>query len=279
MFQNTRPVATSLIRLMRARYVSLLPPALAVLLAGVACHDDTAGRHAPAIAAAPAQAAPQRPPAAPALAPDDTQQTIRTGPLCASDDEDAALRCAEGAARRSNDSLTIQATSGPLVLVNTEGGESEELRAQYKYAGTLRARRVLHLVQASGYESTAMTVYGSAGATPVTLASLPIPAPGGPYFAAAEQGMSVCEGPQSTIEIWRLADSSVVREWHVEPWDCGRDAGWGPESVAWVSADTLGFTHVEPATDSLARAQGVQERHRGLVVRKAGRWSLVDPAP
>jgi hypothetical protein len=204
---------------------------------------------------------------------------IQTGPLCASDDEEPALRCAQGSASRRDDSLTIETLTGPVVLVNTQGGESEELLNEYRYAGTLRVHGVHHLVQARGYESVAMLLFSRAGATPVTLASLPIPGPDGSYFAASEQGMSVCEGPQSSIEIWHVADSGPVRDWHIEPWDCGRNSGWGPERVAWVSPDTLGFTHVGPAADSLERAQGVQERHHALLVRKASGWTLVDPAP
>ncbi|NUS33053.1 MAG: hypothetical protein HOQ17_08330 [Gemmatimonadaceae bacterium] len=256
---------------------------IALALAGIACGDSAgrAPRDTSTVSAAVATpAAPQVVPAATPPAAAVSGQPVRVGPYCSSDSEELALQCADGSVVRHDDSLVVQTASGPLALVNVDGRDDDQQTSRYTYVGTLRSRGVHHVIGHDGYEVAELSLYSGSSGRAVAIASAPVVGPDGRYFATAELGLNVCEANTSNLEIWRLTDSVAVREWNVEPWDCGKEKGWGPSNPVWASADTLRFTRVEPsADDAPGRAQGERSERRAMVVRRGARWALVDPAP
>ncbi len=205
---------------------------------------------------------------------------MRIGPYCSSDSEELALTCADGSVVRHDDTLLVQTASGPMALVNVDGRDDEQRTESYTYVGTLRSHGVHHVIGHTGYEFSQMNLYSGASGRAVAIAAPPVAGPGERYFATAELGLNVCEANTSNLEIWRLTDSLPLREWNLEPWDCGKETGWGPSSPTWVSADTLRFTHVDPAEPTApGTAPNERREHRAMVVHRGTRWVLVDPAP
>lgn len=196
-------------------------------------------------------------------------------PWCRDDSESAALKCAGILARRSGDTLLLVTSAGLLPLVNHEDSESEETTLHYRYVGTLRSAGLAHVVEESGYEITHLMLHDSASTRAMGIASEPLLSPDGAHFAASISEMSVCEAQSARLEIWGLVKGGPRLEWSVDPWDCGRERGWEPEKLVWTSADTLRFTHVSGPP---APGDDPQSLHRAMVVRRTGKWTLIDPA-
>lgn len=264
-------------------------------LAGVACGGSaprsadsaSAGRPvavAPSAVPAAATAVPVAAAAVPVVAtaapgpPLEIPAPIRVGPYCSSDGEELALQCADGLAARHADTLLVQTVTGPVALVNVDGRDDEQQTEYYRYVGTLRAHGVHHVIHHSAYELGQLDLYSGVTGRAVDIASAPMIGPDGRYFATAQVGLDACEDNTPKLEIWRLADTTAVREWNVEPWDCRKDTGWAPSDVRWVSADTLRFTHVDPAEPSAPGTPVIERtKHGAMVVRRGARWILVDP--
>lgn len=130
-----------------------------------------------------------------------------------------------------------------------------------------------HVIDIQGYESGAVELINGVTGNSVTVADHPILSPDGSRFAVAAASYETCEG-RTQLDVWRIAEPLPVREWTVEPFDCGRDTGWWPVDVRWRSADTVSFLRSALRADSLRRRGGESDATRAWLVRRAGVWAL-----
>ena len=122
-----------------------------------------------------------------------------------------------------------------------------------------------HLVRAGFYEGSSVLFVADSTAAKKDLDESPIVSPDGRRFAVASLDLEAGYEP-NLLEIWNPGTTMATPEF---THDFGQAAG--PDSVAWVSNDTLRFVFTQYT------AGGTYERSGRTVVRSGERW-MVEPA-
>ena len=241
--------------------------ALALVLAviAVACTDTRRGpslkeRMAADAAAAPATAssAPFEPVAA----------------FCTDTTEAAAMRCADGVATRSGDTIILRLTNVGAAKRVDNPAEGDGYR-RYYYAGRFggdNGTPAFHILDVRNYEGGAIELINAATGDSLFLRGVPLLSPDGARFAAVEEP-DACE-LATQLEIWRVTGDKPVREYNIQPFDCDASTGWGASDVTWRSRDTIALVRNRLPTDSVRRANGEHITSPALLVRDAGTWVL-----
>lgn len=231
----------------------------------VACTDTRRGptlkeRMAAEAAAAPATAssAPFEPVAA----------------FCTDTTEAAAMRCADGVAMRSGDTIILRLTNVGAAKRVDNMAEGSGYR-RYYYAGRFggdNGTPAFHILDVRNYEGGAIELINAATGDSLVLRGVPLLSPDGARFAAVEEP-DACE-LATQLDVWRVTGDRPVREYTVQPFDCDASTGWGPSNVTWRSRDTIAFVRNRLPTDSARRASGEHLTSPALLVRDAGAWVL-----
>ena len=221
------------------------------LLSLLACTDRPrdGASNTPADCASPAPAARDVPPA---------------------DDDHAEERRAISASGRrvfrSPGTLRITARNG-RVLAFTDTIVEGDRYLRYVYTQYLPALGA-HVVHERYYEGSADRFISESTARDTLLASAPIRSPDSRRFAVASLDLFAGYDP-SVLEIWRVEGDRVVREFALDGGD-----SWGPDSVAWTSADTLRFLRATVAPGTVSYAYTPH-----CLIRRAETWAVEPPIP
>ena len=241
--------------------------ALAIVLAvvAVACTDTRRGPTLTERMAAEAAAAPATPTSAP-LEP--------VAAFCTDTTEAAAMRCAEGVAMRSGDTIILRLTNVGAAKRVDNPAEGDGYR-RYYYAGRVggdNGTPAFHILDVRNYEGGAIELINAATGDSLFLRGVPLLSPDGARFAAVEEP-DACD-LATQLEIWRVTGDKPVREYNVQPFDCDASTGWGPSDVTWRSRDTISLVRNRLPADSARRASGERIKSPALLVRDAGSWVL-----
>jgi hypothetical protein len=194
--------------------------------------------------------------------------------MCTDTAEAAAMRCADGVATRSGDTIILRLSNvGAAKRVdNPEEGDSYR---RYYYAGRFggdNGTPAFHILDVRNYEGGAIELINAATGDSLLLRGVPLLSPDGARFAAVEEP-DACE-LASQLEIWRVTGDQPTRELSLQPFDCNANTGWGPSHVQWRSRDTIALVRNRLPADSTRRANGEREGSPALLVRRAGTWML-----
>jgi hypothetical protein len=234
-----------------------------VAVVGIACADTPRGPSLKERMAAQAAAVPPVPVAfQPAVA------------ICTDTAEATAMRCAEGVAVRSGDTIILRlSTVGAAKRVdNPEEGNGYR---RYYYAGRFggdNGTPAFHILDVRDYEGGAIELINAATGDSLLLRGVPLLSPDGARFAAVEEP-DACE-LASQLEIWRVTGDQPTRELSLQPFDCNANTGWGPSDVHWRARDTIALVRNRLPADSARRANGERDSSPALLVRTAGAWAL-----
>jgi hypothetical protein len=194
--------------------------------------------------------------------------------ICTDTAEAAAMRCAEGVATRSGDTIILRlSTVGATKRVDNPG-EGDGYR-RYYYAGRFggdNGTPAFHILDVRNYEGGAIELINAATGDSLLLRGVPLLSPDGARFAAVEEP-DACE-LASQLEIWRVTGDQPARELSLQPFDCDANTGWGPSDVQWRARDTIALVRNRLPADSTRRANGERDASPALLVRSAGAWVL-----
>jgi hypothetical protein len=232
-------------------------------VAAIACTDAPRGPSLKERMAAQAAAFPPAPVAfQPAVA------------ICTDSTEEAALRCAEGVATRSGDTIILR-LSNVGAAKRVDNPEEGDAYRRYYYAGRFggdNGTPAFHILDVRNYEGGAIELINGATGDSLLVRGVPLLSPDGARFAAVEEP-DACD-LASQLEIWRVTGDRPVRELLLQPFDCGNSTGWGPSAVQWRSRDTITLVRSRLPTDSARRHNGERDGTPALLVRSAGAWTL-----
>jgi hypothetical protein len=237
--------------------------ALVLAIAAVACSDEPRGATLKERMAAQAAAVPPAPVAyQPAVA------------ICTDTAEAAAMRCAQGVATRSGDTVVLRLTNVGAAKRVDNPAEGDAYR-RYYYAGRFggdNGTPAFHILDVRNYEGGAIELINAATGDSLLIRGVPLLSPDGTRFAAVEEP-DACE-LASQLEIWRVTGDKPVRELVTRPFDCETGIGWGPSAVKWRTGDTISLQRDKLPGDSARRANGERDSAPALLVRSAGTWVL-----
>jgi hypothetical protein len=229
----------------------------------LACADEPRGPSLKERMAAQAAAVPPAPVAfEPAVA------------ICTDTSEAAAMRCAQGVAMRSGDTIILR-LSNVGAAKRVDNPQEGDAYRRYYYAGRFggdNGTPAFHILDVRNYDGGAIELINAATGDSLFLRGVPVLSPDGARFVAVEEP-DACE-LASQLEIWRVTGDQPVRELSLQPFDCNTNTGWGPSDVQWRARDTIALARNRLPADSLRRANGERDASRALLVRSAGTWVL-----
>jgi hypothetical protein len=195
-------------------------------------------------------------------------------PICTDTSEIVAMRCAEGVATRSGDTIILRLSNVGAAKRVDVPAEDDGYR-RYYYAGRFggdNGTPAFHILDVRTRDGGEIELINAATGDSLIMHGVPLLSPAGSHFAAVAEPES-CMLP-TQLEIWRVTGDKPVREYAIEPFNCVTDKGWGPSSVAWRSRDTITLLRTTLPADSTRRANGEREATGALLVRLAGKWTL-----
>jgi hypothetical protein len=194
--------------------------------------------------------------------------------ICTDTAEATAMRCAEGVAARSGDTIILR-LSNVGAAKRVDNPEEGDRYRRYYYAGRFggdNGTPAFHILDVRNYEGGAIELINAATGDSLLLRGVPVLSPDGARFVAVEEP-DACE-LASQLEIWRVTGDQPIRELSLQPFDCNANTGWGPSDVQWRARDTVALVRNRLPADSLRRASGERDRSPALLVRSAGTWVL-----
>jgi hypothetical protein len=241
---------------------------LPFLLAACGRQSDRATPKSETASTAPGAQAPAPTP----IPPDTTTVAIDTRVCLDSMNEQHALECSHGAARRDSDSLFIRFPTREMKYSDS-GGEAP---SGYRYVGTI-GDSVFHVVLRWGGETYPhwLFVTDRTGSS-VAVQKWPLFSPDGTRMASGGDGWDNCaEGGDATMQIWRFTRTVPVEELHLLTQDCyHEETSWGVLDLSWKGNDTLTFNRA-----TMNRKAGKEETRPARAVRVGQTWRIeVDSA-
>lgn len=154
--------------------------------------------------------------------------------------ESLAIACSGGVARRVGDTLFIRLDDGRDKLFVT--GHDGEAPGGYQYYGHLTRQR-LQVVESNGHETYPEKLYldTRSGQTETIGEELFMSPDSSRVLAMAIDWNNCAEGGGGYLSIWKITDALPDLEWHLQTFDCGKNAGWGARDVSWRGSDTVVF--------------------------------------
>lgn len=199
---------------------------------------------------------------------------VMAAAFCTDTSEAAAMRCADGVAVRSGDTIVIRLSNvGASKRVDVPGDGDSYRR--YYYAGRFGGENgtpAFHILDLRTLDGGAIELINAATGDSLVVRGVPMLSPDGARFAAVAEP-DACELP-TQLDVWRVTGDKPVREYVVQPFDCATSSGWGPSGVSWRARDTISLLRNTLPADSARRANGERDTTRALLVRRAGAWVL-----
>ncbi len=170
---------------------------------------------------------------------------------------------------RTGDTLEVRLADQTTTFIDKDVDDETGLWYTYR---ELVPGVAYHLVQAYLYEGTAFLLISHRTGDVVRVQALPIFSPDGNRFATASEDLEARYNPNE-IQIWRITESAIVREWSLEP--AGNPVtftpdAWGPTNLRWISSTEIRVQKVTFDPETFTRAVG-----EDVVIRRVrGRWTI-----
>jgi hypothetical protein len=255
--------------LLSRRSAYLIAGACAVLACGDMRSD---GRTPPKVVTPPVSARKQVP-----LTP---TTPMRDECFGADSTETSAMRCAAGSVVRFVDTLQIRlAGAGVRKRIDRpqDGGDFR----QYRYAGHIGGSSGgpgFHVLDARAHDHRWVELINELTGDSLVVAAHPVISPDGARFLVSATGIIETCDVGMVLQIWRVTDDAPVREFNVEPFNCGTNEGWGPSNVEWRSRDSISFLRNTVPRDSTRWRNLDWDTTRVTLVHRAEGW-VMEPRP
>jgi hypothetical protein len=180
--------------------------------------------------------------------------------------ERRVITAGPGRVMRQPGVLRITTRSGRIVpFVDAIADPDRHVRYIYtQFFPTLDA----HLLREKYYEGWSYRLVNDSTGRTTGLAEVPLVGPEGRRFVVASLDLDAFYNP-NTIELWRVSADSLVREFVLDGGEL-----WGPDSVAWVSPDTVRFVRMVPNRGDVSDSYFAH-----LLLRQNSSWTVQPPIP
>jgi hypothetical protein len=254
----------------------LLARRSAVLLAGacavLACGDMRSERTLPKVATPPVATKKGIP-----LAP---TTPMRDECFGADSTETSAMKCAAGSVVRFVDTLQIR-LAGAGVRKRIDRPQEDGNFRQYRYAGHIGGSSGgpgFHVLDARTHDRAWVELINELTGDSLVVVARPVISPDGARFLVSATGIVETCDVGMVLQIWRITDDAPVREFNVEPFNCGTNEGWGPSSVEWQSRDSISFLRNTVPRDSTRWRNLDWDTTRVTLVHRPEGW-VMEPKP
>jgi hypothetical protein len=194
--------------------------------------------------------------------------------------EASAMKCAAGLVIRFADTLQIR-LAGAGVRKRIDRTPEEGGFRQYRYAGHIGGSSggpAFHVLDARTHDRSWVELISELTGDSLIVVARPVISPDGARFLVSATGIVETCDVGMVLQVWRITGDAPVREFNVEPFNCGINEGWGPSHVQWRSRDSISFLRNTVPRDSTRwRNKDWDTTHVALVHRAEG-W-VMEPKP
>jgi hypothetical protein len=194
--------------------------------------------------------------------------------------ESSAMKCAAGSVVRFVDTLQIR-LAGAGVKKRIDRTQEEGGFRQYRYAGHIGGSSGgpgFHVLDARAHDRAWVELINELTGDSLVVAARPVISPDGARFLVSATGIVETCDVGMVLQIWRITGDAPVREFNVEPFNCGVNEGWGPSRVEWRSRDSISFLRNTVPRDSTRWRNKDWDTLRVALVHHAEGW-VMEPKP
>ena len=190
--------------------------------------------------------------------------------------ESSAMKCAAGSVVRFVDTLQIR-LAGAGVKKRIDRTQEEGGFRQYRYAGHIGGSSGgpgFHVLDARAHDRAWVELINELTGDSLVVAARPGISPDGARFLVSATGIVETCQVGMVLQIWRITGDAPVREFNVEPFNCGVNEGWGPSGVQWRSRDSVSFLRNTVPRDSIRWRNHDWDTTRMTLVHRAEGWTM-----
>jgi hypothetical protein len=190
--------------------------------------------------------------------------------------ETSAMKCAAGSVVRFVDTLQIRLAGAGVRKRIDQMPESGAFR-QYRYAGHIGGSSGgpgFHVLDARAHDRAWVELINELTGDSLVVVARPIISPDGARFLVSATGIVETCDVGMVLQIWRITGDAPVREFNVEPFNCGIHEGWGPSGVEWRSRDSISFLRNTVPRDSTRWRAKDWDTTRVTLVHRAEGWVM-----
>lgn len=190
--------------------------------------------------------------------------------------EVSAMKCAAGSVVRFEDTLQIRLAGAGVRKRIDQLREGEAFR-RYRYAGHIGGSSGgpgFHVLDAHTHDRAWVELINELTGDSLIVVARPVISPDGARFFVSATGIVETCDVGMVLQIWRITGDAPVREFHVEPFNCGINEGWGPSRVEWRSRDSISFLRNTVPRDSSRWRNRDWDTTRVTLVHRAEGWVM-----
>jgi hypothetical protein len=190
--------------------------------------------------------------------------------------ETSAMKCAAGSVVRFVDTLQIRLAGAGVRKRIDQMHEGGGFR-QYRYAGHIGGSSGgpgFHVLDARGHDRAWVELINELTGDSLVVVARPLISPDGARFLVSATGIVETCDVGMVLQIWRITGDAPVREFNVEPFNCGVNEGWGPSRAEWRSRDSISFLRNTVPRDSIRWRSHDWDTTRVTLVHRAEGWTM-----
>jgi hypothetical protein len=190
------------------------------------------------------------------------------------------MKCAAGSVVRFVDTLQIRLAGAGVRKRIDQTHEGGGFR-QYRYAGHIGGSSGgpgFHVLDARVHDRAWVELINELTGDSLIVVARPLISPDGARFLVSATGIVETCDVGMVLQIWRITGDAPVREFNVEPFNCGINEGWGPSKVEWRSRDSISFLRNTVPRDSTRWRNKDWDTLRVALVHHAEGW-VMEPKP
>jgi hypothetical protein len=190
--------------------------------------------------------------------------------------ETSAMKCAAGSVVRFEDTLQIRLAGAGVRKRIDQLHEGDAFR-RYRYAGHMGGSSGgpgFHVLDAHTHDRAWVELINELTGDSLVVAARPVISPDGARFLVSATGIVETCDVGMVLQIWRITGEAPVREFNVEPFNCGINEGWGPSSVEWRSRDSISFLRNTVPRDSTRWRNKDWDTSRVTLVHRPEGWVM-----
>ena len=194
--------------------------------------------------------------------------------------ETSAMKCAAGSVVRFVDTLQIRLAGAGVRKRIDQASDGGAFR-QYRYAGHIGGSSGgpgFHVLDAHTHDRAWVELINELTGDSLRVVARPVISPDGARFLVSATGIVETCDVGMVLQIWRITGDAPVREFNVEPFNCGINEGWGPSGVVWRSRDSISFLRNTVPRDSTRWRNKDWDTLRVALVHHAEGW-VMEPKP
>ena len=190
--------------------------------------------------------------------------------------ETSAMKCAAGSVVRFVDTLQIR-LAGAGVRKRIDQASDGVVFRQYRYAGHIGGSSGgpgFHVLDARARDRAWVELINELTGDSLIVVARPLISPDGARILVSATGIVETCDVGMVLQIWRITGDAPVREFNVEPFNCGINEGWGPSNAQWRSRDSVSFLRNTVPRDSTRWRNKDWDTTRVTLVHRAEGWIM-----